>query len=84
MASCMQVLVVPLPSAESHTFVMVKVVQEMAARGHQVLVRMPSCPIVLSIQIMSWTSRLPLCNAQLLVGSVACELQEPMMHHSGC
>ena len=44
MASCMQVLVVPLPSAESHTFVMVKVVQEMAARGHQVLVRMPSCP----------------------------------------
>ena len=34
----MQVLVVPLPSAESHTFVMVKVVQEMAARGHQVLV----------------------------------------------
>ena len=35
----MQVLVVPLPSAESHTFVMVKVVQELAARGHQVLVR---------------------------------------------
>ena len=34
----MQVLVVPLPSAESHTFVMVKVVQELAARGHQVLV----------------------------------------------
>ena len=38
----MQVLVVPLPSAESHTFVMVKIVQEMAARGHQVLVRMQS------------------------------------------
>ena len=37
----MQVLVVPLPSAESHTFVMVKVVQELAARGHQVLVTPP-------------------------------------------
>ena len=35
---CMQVLVVPLPSAESHTFVMVKVTQELAARGHEVLV----------------------------------------------
>ena len=56
MASCMQVLVVPLPSAESHTFVMVKVVQEMAARGHQVLVRMPLCPIVLSIQVMDLLS----------------------------
>lgn len=31
-------LVVPLPSAESHTFVMVKVAQEMAARGHEILV----------------------------------------------
>ena len=84
MASCMQVLVVPLPSAESHTFVMVKVVQEMAARGHQVLVRMPSCPIVLSIRIMSWTSCLPLCYAELLGDSTACELQEPLMHCSGC
>lgn len=35
---CLQVLVVPLPSAESHTFVMVKVTQELAARGHEVLV----------------------------------------------
>ncbi|CAK0783984.1 hypothetical protein CVIRNUC_007187 [Coccomyxa viridis] len=40
-ASCGKVLVVPLPSAESHTFVMVKVVQEMAARGHQVLMVIP-------------------------------------------
>ena len=62
MASCMQVLVVPLPSAESHTFVMVKVVQEMAARGHQVLVRMPSCPIVLSMQVMDLLSYPMLCR----------------------
>ncbi|CAL5226001.1 g8804 [Coccomyxa viridis] len=40
-ASCGKVLVVPLPSAESHTFVMVKVVQELAARGHQVLMVIP-------------------------------------------
>ncbi len=39
----MQILVVPLPSAESHTFVMVKVVQELAARGHQVLVSILRC-----------------------------------------
>ena len=36
-------LVIPLPSAESHTFVMVKVAQELAARGNEVLVRGPRC-----------------------------------------
>jgi hypothetical protein len=34
----LQVLVVPLPSAESHTFVMLKIVQELEARDHEVLV----------------------------------------------
>ncbi len=36
---CAQVLVIPLPGAESHTFVMVRIARELAERGHQVLVR---------------------------------------------
>ena len=35
---CVQILVIPLPSAESHTFVMVKIVEELVARGNEILV----------------------------------------------
>ena len=33
-----QILVIPLPSAESHTFVMVKIVEELVSRGNDILV----------------------------------------------
>lgn len=39
----LQILVIPLPSAESHTFVMVKIVEELVARGNDILVSGCAC-----------------------------------------
>ncbi|CAL8466391.1 g5927 [Coccomyxa elongata] len=36
-----KILVIPLPSAESHTFVMVRIVEELVARGNEILMVIP-------------------------------------------
>lgn len=44
----LQILVIPLPSAESHTFVMVKIVEELVARGNDILVSGCACDYLYS------------------------------------
>jgi hypothetical protein len=69
-----QVLAIPLPGAESHLFVMSVIVNELAERGHSVMVRpLPLCPCLVVKGFCLAHARLlfddssckPLCSASI-------------------